>query len=499
MSFQSETEGGTQMKSSRMKGKVTREEDMETENSGGDGSELEVVLVQSETESERRMSVRHQGKNMSDQGTIGGSCVEYEIESRMKKSRNSKGAKKEIAEVDEDSDPVSQIETDGKSRRRSVRNKSKIESSKATQSESTEDTEQNNQRRTRNRNTSVSAMTKTTNEAQRQNGQERKQDRNMGNEPKENRHQNHTPKRSTQNKRSDPNSSRGKKAYTEIDTGDSSEEKVTEMEVESDFQEQDEGSAGKNEPDLLDMVDKADITSTLPGRNGHSKSKLYKNEGTFKRKKNLKRSQNIDNEDEMVDKQNGINEEDEEVELEPSTWLEDKEKETMKDDNLMESSNGEKHISIKDQSDESVGIVTDGSGYASLQTTPKSKSKTSDEQNESGKSDNPEKDDSLHIDETPVKEYDVDNISTLWPALSGAVDVSTARTRHLSSISTKSDKSNCSDLSTIFSPIKDLKNLEGDDKKTERVPVKREMVTGDFENRKRKRLSKPASRKRRRR
>ncbi|XP_065937906.1 micronuclear linker histone polyprotein [Magallana gigas] len=498
MSSQSETESGTQRKSSQMKWKVIREEDMETENSGGDGSELEVVLVQSETESERRMSVRHQGKNMSDQGKTGRSCVEDESESRMKKSRNSKGAKKEVAEVDEDSDPVSQIETDGKSRRRSVRNQSKIESSKATENESTEDTEQNNQRRTRNRKTSVSAMTKSTNEAKKLSGQERKQDRNMGNELKENRHQNHTPKRSTQNKKSDPNSSRGKKAYTEIDTGDSSEEKVTEMEVESDFQEQDEGSAEKNKPDLLDMVDRADISSTLPGKNGHSKSKSYKNEGTFKRKKNLKRRENIDIEDEMVDKQNGINEEDEEVELEPSTWLEDKEKETMKDDKLMESSNGGKQIFIKDQSDKSVGIVADGSGYASLQTTPKSKSKTSDEQNESGKSDNPEKDDSLHIDETPVKEYDVDNISTLWPALSGAVDVSTARTRHLSSISTKSDKSNCSDLPMIFSPIKDLKNLEGDDKKTERVPVKRE-ISGDFENRKRKRLSEPASRKRRRR
>lgn len=41
------------------------------------------------------------------------------------------------------------------------------------------------------------------------------------------------------------------------------------MEVESVFQEQDEGSAGKNEPDLLNMLDKADISSTLPGKNGH--------------------------------------------------------------------------------------------------------------------------------------------------------------------------------------------------------------------------------------
>ncbi|XP_052676188.1 uncharacterized protein LOC128157655 [Crassostrea angulata] len=80
----------------------------------------------------------------------------------------------------------------------------------------------------------------------------------------------------------------------------------------------------------------------------------------------------------------------------------------MKDDNLMESSNGEKHISIKDQTNKSVGIVADGSVDASLQTTPKSKSKTSDEQNEAGKSENPDKGDSLHIYETPVKEYDVD-------------------------------------------------------------------------------------------
>uniref|UniRef100_A0A8W8MHY1 Transposable element P transposase-like RNase H domain-containing protein n=1 Tax=Magallana gigas TaxID=29159 RepID=A0A8W8MHY1_MAGGI len=141
------------------------------------------------------------------------------------------------------------------------------------------------------------------------------------------------------------------------------------------------------------MVDKADISSPLPGKNGPSKSKSYKNEETFERKKNLKRSQNIDIEDEMVDKQC---------------------------------------------------------------------------------------DDSLHIDEIPVKEYDVDNISTLWPALSGAVDVSTARTRHLSSISTKSDKSNCSDLSAIFSPIKAVKNMEGEDEKTERLPVKRQWIQAHY-------------------
>ncbi|XP_065938101.1 uncharacterized protein, partial [Magallana gigas] len=185
MSSQSETEGWTQRKSSRMKEKVIREEDMEMENSGGDGSELEVVSVQSETESERRMSLRHQGKNMSDQGKTGGSCVEYESESRMKKSRNSKGAKKEVAEVDEDSDPVSQIETDGKSRRRSVRNKNKIESSKGNENESTEDKEQNDQRRTRSRNASVSAMTNSTEE--RSSGQERTRDRNTGDQSEENR------------------------------------------------------------------------------------------------------------------------------------------------------------------------------------------------------------------------------------------------------------------------------------------------------------------------
>lgn len=61
---------------------------------------------------------------------IGGSCVEYEIESRMKKFRNLKGVKKEIVEVDEDFDLVFQIEIDGKLRWRLVRNKSKIESSK---------------------------------------------------------------------------------------------------------------------------------------------------------------------------------------------------------------------------------------------------------------------------------------------------------------------------------------------------------------------------------
>lgn len=496
VSSQSETEGGTRRMSSRMKGKVVREEVTETENSGGDGSELEVVSVQRETESERRISVRHQGKNVSDQGKTGGSCVEYESDSRMKKSRNLKGAKKEMAEVDKDSDAVSQIETDGKSRRGSVRNKSKTESSKVNENESTEDREQNNQRRTRSRNTSVSAVTNFIDE--RASGQDRKWDRNTGIEPDENRPQNQRPRRSTQKLQSGPNSSRGKKAYTEVDTGDSSEEKATEMEVESDFQEQDKGSAGKNEPDLLNMVGKAEISSTLPGKNGHSKSKSYKNEGTFKRKKNLKHSQNIDIEEEMVDEQHDNHEEKKDVELEPSTRSEDKEKEMMKNENLMESLNGEKHI--KDQTDKSGCFVADGFGYASLQTTPneKAKSVTPDRQKEAGKSENPEKDDSLHVNETPVKENDVDNISTFWPALSGAVDVSTDRTRHLSSISTKSDKSNCSDLSAIFSPIKDLKDIEGEDEKTERLPVKRE-ISGDFENKKRKRLSEPAFRKRRRR
>uniref|UniRef100_A0A8W8MDZ5 Uncharacterized protein n=1 Tax=Magallana gigas TaxID=29159 RepID=A0A8W8MDZ5_MAGGI len=134
------------------------------------------------------------------------------------------------------------------------------------------------------------------------------------------------------------------------------------------------------------MVDKADISWTLPGKNGHFKSKSYKNEGTFKRKKNLKRSQNID----IV---------------------------------FVRNLNQTRQTKV-------VRFVADGSGYASLQTTPnrKVKSVTPDQRNKAGKSENPEKDDSLHIDETPVKEYDVDNISTLWPALSGEVDVSTSRT-----------------------------------------------------------------------
>lgn len=59
----------------------------------------------------------------------------------MKKFRNLKGAKKEIVEVDEDFDLVFQIEIDGKLRRRLVRNKSKIESSKVIENESIEDTE----------------------------------------------------------------------------------------------------------------------------------------------------------------------------------------------------------------------------------------------------------------------------------------------------------------------------------------------------------------------
>lgn len=119
------------------------------------------------------------------------------------------------------------------------------------------------------------------------------------------------------------------------------------------------------------MVDKADISSTLPGKNGPSKSKSYKNEGTLKRKKNLKRSQNSDIEDEIVD-EHGIHEGKKDVELEPSTWSDDKEKEMVKnEENLIESLNGEKHISIKNQTDKSGGFVADGSGCASLQTTPK--------------------------------------------------------------------------------------------------------------------------------
>ena len=69
-------------------------------------------------------------------------------------------------------------------------------------------------------------------------------------------------------------------------------------------------------------------------------------------------------------------------------------------------------------------------------------------------------DDSLQVDETPVKEYDVENFTTLWPALSGEVDVPGDRTRHLSGVSTKSDRSNCSDLSTVFSPIKNIKVIK---------------------------------------
>lgn len=51
----------------------------------------------------------------------------------------------------------------------------------------------------------------------------------------------------------------------------------------------------------------------------------------------------------------------------------------MKDDNLMESFNGEKYIFIKDQLDESVGIVIDGFGYVLLQIILKLKLKIFDE------------------------------------------------------------------------------------------------------------------------
>lgn len=79
-------------------------------------------------------------------------CGPNERERKIKKSKNAKGAQNEVAaSVDEDYNLVSQIETDGKLRRRSVRNKSKIESSKDNENESTEDKEQNNQTRTRNR------------------------------------------------------------------------------------------------------------------------------------------------------------------------------------------------------------------------------------------------------------------------------------------------------------------------------------------------------------
>ncbi|XP_062607566.1 uncharacterized protein LOC134269388 [Saccostrea cucullata] len=108
-----------------------------------------------------------------------------------------------------------------------------------------------------------------------------------------------------------------------------------------------------------------------------------------------------------------------------------------------------------------------------------------------------EEDESLQVDETPVKEYDVESFSTLWPALSGGEGVSKARARHFSSMSTQSHKSNCSDLSAVFSPIKVDKDIQ-EERRSSRSSSRREIL-GDFENRKRKRLSEPASRKRRRR
>lgn len=51
----------------------------------------------------------------------------------------------------------------------------------------------------------------------------------------------------------------------------------------------------------------------------------------------------------------------------------------MKDDNLIESLNGEKQIFIKDQLDKSVGIVVDGFGYVLLQIILKLKLQIFDE------------------------------------------------------------------------------------------------------------------------
>lgn len=45
------------------------------------------------------------------------------------------------------------------------------------------------------------------------------------------------------------------------------------------------------------------------------------------------------------------------------------------------------------------------------------------------------------------------NFSTMWAALSGEVDMSRARARHFSNMSTQSDKSSYSDLSAVISPV----------------------------------------------
>ncbi|XP_061187923.1 uncharacterized protein LOC133195955 [Saccostrea echinata] len=111
--------------------------------------------------------------------------------------------------------------------------------------------------------------------------------------------------------------------------------------------------------------------------------------------------------------------------------------------------------------------------------------------------DDQDEEEGVQVDETPVKDYDVENFSTLWPALSGGADVSRARARHFSSMSTQSNKSNCSDLSAVSSPIKIEEDIQ-EERSTSRSSSRREIL-GDFENRKRKRLSEPASRKRRRR
>lgn len=60
-------------------------------------------------------------------------------------------------------------------------------------------------------------------------------------------------------------------------------------------------------------------------------------------------------------------------------------------------------------------------------------------------------DESAHVNETPVKDLDVANFSTMWAALSGEVDMS--RARHFSNMSTQSDKSSYSDLSAVISPV----------------------------------------------
>nr|XP_022299381.1 glutamic acid-rich protein-like [Crassostrea virginica] len=500
---QCEAEVDNRPRSRRQRGKALDlvDEDVEMETTCGDDvavntscgdSDVEIVSVNSDSENGESISQKKKAKSRITKlkpdecnKHVVRCCDDDESESRRNKVKASKGAKKIKENVVENSQIYSNTETNEKSRRRSTRNQNKLESNKIMENESLPELVQSNCRSLRSRKSSVKEKTVDQSNVKTLEGTQ-------NTDHLENNPSSCKTRRSIRKSQSGVKSSKTRNSCEEEVHVENTSEEILEETNSKSQDEYEDFPEGKS--DSLTQADNMDTSPVLQRKNYIEKKNLKKGKTVPQRKGKSEPKQKLHNKKELIER---LQDDDDENKLSRSETENEEEESVREEEGQKESTGQTEHaINTNSQSVKSSSVddtVSCDSKSVVMQTTPNGKS----ESMSSKAQDDEDVDDSLQVDETPVKDYDVENFSTLWPALSGELDVPGDRTHHLSGVSTKSDRSDCSDLSTVFSPIKNIKDVE-ERESSEKLPVRRE-ISQKFENKKRKRISESSSRKRRRR